>query len=52
MKFINYLENISGVSVFGLTSFLLFGLFFIGVLLWAVKADKTLIDETKNLPLQ
>ncbi|MEO5998229.1 MAG: CcoQ/FixQ family Cbb3-type cytochrome c oxidase assembly chaperone [Chitinophagaceae bacterium] len=50
MKFINYLEKISGVSIYGLSSFLIFGLLFIAVLFWAVKADKNLIEETKNIP--
>ena len=51
MKFIHYLEKISGVSVLGLTSFILFGLFFLGVLVWVIIADKKMIDEASKLPL-
>ena len=51
MKFINYLEKISGVSVYALTSFLLFALFFLAVLFWAFKADKKMIEEISQIPL-
>jgi hypothetical protein len=51
MKFINYLEKISGVSIYGLSSLLLFGLFFLVMLLWALKADRKLIDELSKIPL-
>ncbi|MDR3716390.1 MAG: CcoQ/FixQ family Cbb3-type cytochrome c oxidase assembly chaperone [Puia sp.] len=52
MKFINYLEKISGVSIYGLSSFAIFGLFFLAMLVWAVKADKNMIDEIRRLPLE
>lgn len=52
MKFINYVESISGVSIYGLASFLIFGLFFLMVLLWVIKADKKMIDEISNIPLK
>jgi cytochrome c oxidase cbb3-type subunit IV len=51
MKFIHYLEKISGVSIFGITAFLLFSIFFLGVLIWAARADKKMIDEISHLPL-
>ena len=51
MKFINYLEKVSGVSIYGLTSLTLFGLFFIGMLIWTVRADKNMIDEIRQIPL-
>jgi cbb3-type cytochrome oxidase subunit 3 len=51
MKFINYLEKISGVSIFGLSSFIIFGLFFLLVLVWAFRADKKMIDEIRRIPL-
>lgn len=51
MKFINYLERISGVSVYGLTSLLLFGFIFVVMLIWTFKADKRMIDEIRNIPL-
>ena len=51
MKFINYLEKISGVSIYGLTSLILFGTIFLVMLLWAFRADKDMIDEISQLPL-
>ncbi|MCF1714222.1 CcoQ/FixQ family Cbb3-type cytochrome c oxidase assembly chaperone [Flavihumibacter sp. RY-1] len=51
MKFINYLESISGISVYGLASLLIFGVFFILVLIWSIKADKNMIDEISRIPL-
>ena len=51
MKFINYIEKISGISIFGLSSLLLFGLFFLAVLIWAFKADRKLIETISKIPL-
>jgi len=51
MKFINYLEKISGVSIYGLSSFIIFGLFFLLVVTWAIRADKKMIDEIRRIPL-
>jgi hypothetical protein len=52
MKFIHYLEKISGVSIYGLSSFALFGIFFIVMLLWTIKADKGMIEEIRQIPLR
>ncbi len=51
MKFINYLEKITGVDVYAMTSFLIFFTFFVVMVLWAWKADKKMIDEINRLPL-
>ncbi len=51
MKFIHYLEKISSISAYGIASFAIFGSFFIIMLIWALKADKKMIDEIKNIPL-
>jgi cbb3-type cytochrome oxidase subunit 3 len=51
MKFIHYLESISGVDTYALTSFLIFFTFFILMSIWAFKADKKMIDEISNIPL-
>jgi hypothetical protein len=51
MEFIHYVEKITGVSIYGLISFLLFGSFFIIVSIWALRADKKMINEIKNIPL-
>ena len=51
MKFINYLEKISGVDVFGMASFLIFFTFFVVMTIWALRADKKLIKTLSELPL-
>ena len=51
MKFINYLESITGVSVYALIAFGIFFTFFIVMALWAWKADKKLINTLSNIPL-
>ena len=51
MKFINYLEKITGVSIYGITSFIIFFTIFLIVLFWAARADKKMIDEINRIPL-
>lgn len=51
MKFIHYLEKITGVSIYPLTSFVIFGLFFLVVLIWVLKTDKQKIYEVSRIPL-
>ena len=52
MQFIHYVEKITGVSVYGLISFALFGSFFLIVSFWALRADKKMIEKIKNIPLE
>jgi hypothetical protein len=51
MKFINYLEKISGVSIYGLSSLVLFVAIFAIMLIWSIKADKKMIEEISKIPL-
>jgi hypothetical protein len=51
MKFINYLEKISGVDIYGLASLAIFVLFFLVMLTWVFKTDKKKIDEISRIPL-
>ena len=51
MKFVHYLEKISGVDIYALSSFSIFFIFFIAMTLWAWKADKNMINEINQLPL-
>lgn len=51
MKFIHYLETISGVSIYALSSFIIFGVFFLLMLFWSIRADKKLIDKISRIPL-
>ena len=51
MKFINYLEKIIGVDIYALSSFSIFFTSFLLMTLWAWKADKKMIEEISQLPL-
>ncbi len=51
MKFINYLESITGIGIYPLVSFLIFFLFFIGVTVFVIKADKQYIRRLSDIPL-
>lgn len=51
MKFINYLEKISGVSIYGLSSFLIFFLFFIAMFTWVMRSDKQEMKKISRIPL-
>jgi cytochrome c oxidase cbb3-type subunit 3 len=50
MKFIHYLETITGVGIYPLTSLMIFFLFFAVVATWALKADKMYINSMKQIP--
>ena len=51
MKFVHYLEKITGVSIYALLSFVIFGTFFLLMLIWVFKADKKTIKEISRIPL-
>lgn len=50
MKFIHYLETITGVGIYPLTSLTVFFLFFTGMAIWSIKADKKYIQALKHIP--
>jgi cbb3-type cytochrome oxidase subunit 3 len=52
MKFINYLEGITGIGIFPLVSLLIFTIFFSLVTLYVFTADKTKMDHNSQLPLE
>lgn len=51
MKFINYLESITGIGIYPLTSFLIFFLFFLAVSIYVIRTRKTYFDEVASIPL-
>ncbi|MDP2176795.1 MAG: CcoQ/FixQ family Cbb3-type cytochrome c oxidase assembly chaperone [Bacteroidota bacterium] len=51
MKFINYLEQISGVSIFPLISLMIFFIFFALLLFYVLKTDKNYFKKIGELPL-
>jgi cytochrome c oxidase cbb3-type subunit IV len=52
MKFINYLESISGIGIYPLLSLIIFLVFFAAVTIYALKADKQHIEKIKNIPFE
>jgi cytochrome c oxidase cbb3-type subunit 4 len=51
MKFINYLESMTGVGIYPLASLLIFFVFFIGVMVFVIKGKKEYFDMLSQLPL-
>jgi hypothetical protein len=52
MKFINYLESISGISIFPMISLLVFFAFFMLLFIRVYYLNKNTISEISNLPLE
>lgn len=50
MKFIHYLETISGVSIYPMISLMVFFLFFIVLLWFVMKTDKDYLRKIEQLP--
>ena len=51
MKFINYIEKVSGVDILGLISLTVFFLFFVVILTWVFKTKKEDFNEVSRIPL-
>jgi len=51
MKFINYLQKVSNIDIYGLTSLLLFFIFFSVMLIWVAKTNKKDFESAGNIPL-
>lgn len=51
MKFINYIEKISGVDIMGIVSLSIFFLFFTGMLIWVFKTKKKNYDAISRIPV-
>lgn len=51
MKFIKYLETITGISVYPMASLLIFSVFFLLAAFWALRADKKMMDQISHIPL-
>jgi len=51
MKFINYLESISGIGIYPLAAFVIFFLFFSLVSLYVFRADKKHLSDLSEIPL-
>jgi cbb3-type cytochrome oxidase subunit 3 len=51
MKFIHYIEKISGVDIYGMISLLIFFLFFVVMLTWVLRSDKKKLRQISEIPL-
>ncbi len=51
MKFINYLESITGIGFYPLASLMIFFVFFIGVTIFIIKGSKDYFNTLSQLPL-
>lgn len=52
LKFIkHHMETINGIEIFPLISFVIFFLFFLGLLVWVFWADKDHIRKMAEMPL-
>ncbi|MEQ1675196.1 MAG: CcoQ/FixQ family Cbb3-type cytochrome c oxidase assembly chaperone [Chitinophagaceae bacterium] len=51
MKFINYIEKISGIDIMGVASLLGFFLFFVIMLTWVFKTRKKKFNDISRIPL-
>jgi len=51
MKFINYLEKVAGIDIYGLVSLFIFVLFFTTMVIWVFKSDKKKLKEISEIPL-
>ena len=52
MKFINYLESITGIGIYPLISFLIFFLLFVSVSVYLLWAGKKHFEQAANIPLE
>ncbi|WP_025763924.1 cbb3-type cytochrome c oxidase N-terminal domain-containing protein [Dyadobacter tibetensis] len=50
MKFRNYLETIVGVEVYPLISLMIFFVFFVALVIYVFRIDKSSLDKMKNIP--
>ncbi len=51
MKFINYLESITGVGIFPMISLFIFLVFFLMVAVYVYATPKSVMQEKGNLPI-
>ena len=46
------MEDIAGIEIYPIISFIIFFTFFVGVTVYVIKKDKKYIEEVSNLPLE
>ena len=45
-------ESMYSINIFGLISMIFFFLVFLGVIYWAIRADKKYLEKMENMPLE
>lgn len=50
--FKHYFEQIDGIEIFPMIALFVFITFFLGLLIWVIKANKKYIKEMSELPLK
>ncbi|MBL0103356.1 MAG: CcoQ/FixQ family Cbb3-type cytochrome c oxidase assembly chaperone [Bacteroidetes bacterium] len=50
--FKNYFKGIEGIATYPMFTLVVFFLFFLGLSIWLIRADKKKLDEIGQLPLQ
>ncbi len=51
MKFINYLESITGIGIYPLIALMIFVLFFTAVSIYLIKGNKYHFEKVSRIPL-
>lgn len=51
MKFVNYLEKITGVGIFPMISLIIFTVLFVAVVIYAFRTPDETVKKMENLPL-
>ena len=51
MKFVNYLKDITGVTIYPLISLFIFVVFFLGVTWYVYKTPKDILQKKGHIPL-
>ena len=51
MKFINYLESITGIGIYPMISFVIFFIFFLLVSVYLIKMGARHFERASNIPL-
>lgn len=52
MKFINYLQSITGISIFPLIALIIFTVFFTAMLIYVFAMDKNTVARISHIPLE
>jgi hypothetical protein len=53
LKFVKHtMESIDGIAIFPIISFVIFFSFFIGLLIWVSRTDKSYIKHAEELPFK